>query len=300
VLWIGVFTLLNLMGVGAGRWTQNVATLAKVLALAAVVLAAGMAGRGAAWGSALPSAPTGVGAVVALAIAFQSLLWTFYGYVDVAKIAEEVVEPEARVPRIFLRGIAATIALYLLLNAAFLHVLPLPRLAASNLVVGDVVQEIFGVEAAGLMAGLALLVVLSGLNANVFVTPRVVFGLARDGLAPGALARVSAGGSPWTALLVIGLVAAALAASGTFEWLLSLTITLVLIVDGFMVPVLVRLRRRSPDAPFRVPLYPFLPLLFLLIYAALFVGAAVGQPGTTALAIGIVALAYASSRVLVR
>ena len=300
VLWIAAFTILNLLGAGAGRWTQNVATLAKMLALAAVVVAAGIAGHGAGWGAPLPSAPTGFAAAVALALAFQSLLWTFYGYVDLAKIAEEVAEPERRLPRILLYGMAATIVLYLLLNAAFLQVLPLDRMAASNLVVGDVVQEIFGVDAGGLMAGLALLVVLSGLNANVFVTPRVVFGLARDGLAPGGLARVGSGGSPWAATLVVGGVAALLAATGTFERLLSLTITLVLIVDGFMVPVLVRLRRRSADAPFRVPLYPFLPLLFLAIYALLFTGAVVGQPMTTALAAGAVASAYGVSRLLVR
>jgi len=300
VLWIGAFTLLNLLGGGAGRWTQNLATLAKMVALAAVVLAAAIAGHGAGWSAPLPTAPTGFAAAVALALAFQSLLWTFYGYVDLAKIAEEVAEPERRLPRILLYGMAATILLYLLLNAAFLQVLPLERMAASNLVVGDVVQEIFGVNAGGLMAGLALLVVLSGLNANIFVTPRVVFGMARDGLAPGALARVSAGGSPWTATLVVGLMAALLAASGTFEWLLSLTITLVLIVDGFMVPVLVRLRSRGSDVPFRVPLYPFLPFLFLAIYVVLFFGAVVGQPGTTALAAGMVAAAYGVSRLLVR
>jgi len=300
VLWIGMFTALNLLGVGAGRWTQNLATLAKVVALGVVVLAAGIAGRGDGWSSPLPAAPTGFAAAVALALAFQSLLWTYYGYVDLAKIAEEVAEPDVRLPRIFFYGIASTIVLYLLLNAAFLQVLSLDRLAASNLVVGDVVQEIFGVRAGGIMAGLALLVVLSGLNANVFVTPRVVFGLARDGLAPGVLARVSAGGSPWAATILVGLVAAVLAASGTFEWLLSLTILLVLIVDGFMVPVLVRLRHRSPDAPFRVPLYPFLPFLFLLIYAVLFAGAVVGQPGTAALATGVVAVAYVVSRLLVR
>src|SRR2546426_7155096 len=62
------------------------------------------------------------------------------------------------------------------------------------------------------VAGLALLVVLASLNGNVFVTPRVLFGLARDRLAPAAPARVNGGGSPWVAMLVVGVVAIALAA----------------------------------------------------------------------------------------
>ena len=297
---IAAFTALNLLGVAAGRWTQNVATTAKVLALAAVVTTAGLAGSGAGWRSALANAPTGLAAAGALALAFQSVIWTYYGYVDAAKIAEEVVDPGTRLPRIFLLGIAGVTALYLLLNAAFLQVLPFGRMAASDLVASDVVREIFGARAGGLMTGLALLVVAASLNGNVFVTPRVVFGLARDGLGPGVFARVNRGGSPWTAMILVGAVAAALAATGTFERLLSLAIAFVLLIDGFMVLVLFRLRQGAGEAPFRVPLYPALPVLFLGIYAALFLAAATRQPGVTATALAVLGATYALGRAFVR
>jgi APA family basic amino acid/polyamine antiporter len=143
------------------------------------------------------------------------------------------------------------------------------------------------------MAALALLVVLSSLNGNLFVTPRVVFGLARDGLGPPALARVNRGGSPGAAMVLVGAVSAVLAATGTFEMLLSLAILFVLLADGFMVLVLFRLRARAPQAPFRVPLYPALPLVFLATYAALFIAAVLQQPGVSAVAIAAVAVTYA-------
>jgi amino acid transporter len=297
---IAAFAGLNMLGVAAGRWAQNLATAAKVLALAAVVTVAGLKGNGEGWGSALPQAPTGLAAAGALALAFQSVIWTYYGYVDAAKIAEEVVDPGTRLPRIFLLGIAGVTALYLLLNAAFLQVLPFARMAASNLVASDVVGEIFGARAGGLMTGLALLVVAASLNGNVFVTPRVLFGLARDGLGPGVFARVNRGGSPWTAMILVGAVAALLAATGTFERLLSLAIAFVLLIDGFMVLVLFRLRRQSPGAPFRVPLYPAVPLLFLAIYAALFLAAAARQPGVTAIALAVLGATWALGRAFVR
>jgi APA family basic amino acid/polyamine antiporter len=297
---IATFTGLNLLGVAAGRWTQNVATAAKVLALAAVVTAAGLAGSGAGWGPALPHAPTGLAAASALALAFQSVIWTYYGYVDAAKIAEEVVDPATRLPRIFLIGIAGVTALYLLLNAAFLQVLPFARVARSNLVASDAVGEIFGARAGGLMTGLALLVVAASLNGNVFVTPRIIFGLARDGLGPAVFARVNRGGSPWTAMILAGTVAAALAATGTFERLLALALAFVLVIDGFMVLVLFRLRRASPAAPFRVPLYPAVPLLFLGIYAALFLAGATRQPGVTAIAVAVLGATWALGRAFAR
>src|SRR5207248_2413695 len=122
---------------------------------------------------------------------------------------------------------------------------------------GDVATAIFGARGGTVIAALALLVVLAALNGNVFVTPRVLFGMAREGLAPRALARVNRGGTPWVAMLVVGAVSIAFAASGTFTDLLALAIVQILLIDGFTVCALFALRARQPEAPFRVPLYPF-------------------------------------------
>ncbi len=300
VVLIVLFTGLNLIGVTAGRWAQNLTTAAKVMALAGVVMVAGFAGSGAGWQTALPNAPTGLATWGALAVAFQAVIWTYYGYPDAAKIAEEIDDPDRRLPRIFLFGILGVTALYLLLNAAFLQVLSLPRIASSTLVAGDVAAEIFGARAGVLMAGLALLVVLASLNGNIFVTPRVVFGLARDGLGPKTLARVNAGGTPWTAMVLVGVVSGALAATGTFEWLLSLAVALILLTDGFMVLVLFRLRRLGGRSTFHVPFYPVLPLAFLVTYGALFLGAAVQQPGLTVVALGVLVASWVLSFAVVR
>ena len=282
-----VFTAINLIGVAAGRWVQNVVTTAKILALGGVVVIAFAAGDGVGWSGTLPNAPQGIAVWGALAVAFQAVIWTYYGYVEAAKIAEEVVEPERTLPRVFLVGIAVVTGLYLLLNAAFLHVLPFEQIAASKLVAGDAAAAIFGTNGNVVITILALLVVLASLNGNVFVTPRVLFGLARDGLAPAVLARVNAGGTPGPAMIVVGLVAVALAATGQFGLLLSLAILIVLVIDGFSVAALFRLRARQPDAPFRAPFYPYLPAFFILVYAVLFVGSAIAQP-RVALATGAV------------
>jgi APA family basic amino acid/polyamine antiporter len=295
---VALVTGLNLFGVALGSWTQNLVTGAKVLALLAVVALAAASGMGAGWSSAA-AVPAGPALAGALAVAAQGVIWTYYGYPDAAKIAEEVVDPVRTLPRIFLLGIGCAAALYLLLNAAFLQVLPIGAIAASPLVAGDVAAAIFGPGSGALVAGLALLVVLGSLNGNVFVTPRIVFGMARDGLAPGLLARVNRGGTPWTAMLLVGAVAIALAVTGTFERLLTLAILTVLLTDGFMVFVLFRLRRKRTDAPFRVPFYPALPLAFLALYGALFAGAAFEQPAFVAIAAGLLAVLWLAARVTV-
>ena len=295
---VALFTAINVVGVASGRWVQNVVTTAKILALGGVVVIALALGTGAGWHAALPGAPHGWSLVAAVAVASQPVMWTYYGYPDLAKIAEEVVDPSRALPRMFLGGIAIAAALYLLLNAAFLQVLPLERIAASKLVAADVADAILGAKGGMVVAALALLVVLASLNGNVFVTPRVLFGLARDRLAPSVLARVNAGGSPWVAMLVVGVVAIALAATGTFELLIGLAIVLILVIDGLAIVALFRLRAREGAAPFSVPWYPIVPLLLLVVYGALLAGTAWAQPQVVGWALLELGVAYAAGRMM--
>lgn len=295
---VALFTAINLLGVQSGRWVQNIVTAAKVLALGGVVVIAFARGTGAGWHGALAEAPHGWAVWGALAAASPAVIWTYYGYPDLAKIAEEVVDPGRTLPRLFLGGLAIVATLYLLLNAAFLQVLPIQQIAASKLVAADVATAILGASGGAVVAALALLVVLASLNGNVFVTPRVLFGLARDRLAPARLAEVNAGGTPWVAMLLVGAVAIALATTGTFEWLIGLAIVWILVIDGWAVLALFRLRRREPIAPFRIPLYPWVPLALFAVYGALFVGTAVAQPVLIVEAVAVLVGVYGLSWVV--
>ncbi len=295
--WIGVlavalFVAINIVGVTSGRWVQNLVTSAKVLALGGIVVIAFAAGHGAGWHGVLADAPTGFALCGALAVAFQSVIWSYYGYADAGKIAEEVVDPARSLPRVFLFGIAIATGLYLLLNAAFLHVLPFDHIAGSVLVVGDVARAVFGARGDLVITLLALLVVMASLNGNVFVTPRVIFGLAREGLGPAPLAWVNPGGTPWVAMLAVGAVAVVLAATGSFVRLLSIAIALVLLVDGLTIAAMFPLRARQADASFSVPLYPVVPLLLIAVYIALLIGTALAQPRLMAVALGVLAAAW--------
>ena len=292
---VALFTLINLTGVSSGRWVQNVSTGAKLLALVAVIVAALARGTGAGWHGSTSAAPHAGALIAALAVAFQSVIWTYYGYLDAGKIAEEVVEPSRSLPRIYLGGIAAVTALYLLLNVAYIQVLPFDQIASSKLVAADVMAVLFGSRAGTLFAAVALLVVLASLNGNIFVTPRVIFGLGREGLAPRVLARVNRGGTPWAAMVFVGATAMVLSATGTFDTLLALAITLILVVDSIAVLALVVLRRKTPDAPFHAPFFPALPLGFVAIYGALFVGTVVAQTRVVVISVGVLGVAYALS-----
>ena len=76
-------------------------------------MVAAVAGSGAGWTGSLPGAPTGFAVFGAMAVAFQAVIWSYYGYPDAAKIAEELKDPDRSLPRVFLGGIASVTALYL-------------------------------------------------------------------------------------------------------------------------------------------------------------------------------------------
>jgi len=96
-------------------------------------------------------------------------------------------------------------------------------------------------------------------------------------------------------MVLVGVVAMALAATGTFGWLLAIAIALVLVVDSVAIGSLFVLRARQPGAPFRVPLYPFIPAALITVYIALFVGAALAQPVVVAIGTAVLVAAWGLS-----
>jgi APA family basic amino acid/polyamine antiporter len=123
-------------------------------------------------------------------------------------------------------------------------------------------------------------VVLAGLNANFLNTPRIPYGLAADGLGPRFLTYVNRGGTPSAALLLTASLVFILGVTGTFELLIRFLTFNALVVDGIVFLALFRLRRTHPDMerPFRVPFYPVLPIIVLLMYALVITVIAVTQP----------------------
>jgi APA family basic amino acid/polyamine antiporter len=276
------FVALHLGGLRVGTTFQNVTTLIKVLVIVGIAAAGIAAGDGAGFAA----APTGVsageagGALLAFALAYQSVSFAYYGWEDAAKMAEETRDPARALPRILIGGAAVVAALYLMINVAFLFALTPAEMAGSELVAQDAIASVFG-DAAGTVVLIAsLLILISSANVNFMGLPRVAFGLARNGLAPRIFARVSPSGTPVPGLLFISAVILALALTGTFENLIRFMMLVALTVDTMVLSAVFRLRRIRPDLgrPFRVPGWPWLPALTLVLYVLLLGIIVVTQP----------------------
>jgi len=260
-----VLTAINTLGMRLGAGVGVVVTAFKVAALmgivgCAVVLPGGSAGNFAAD----PSARLSVGAVIAV---MSSVLWTYDGWSDVGSVAGEVRDPQRRLPRIYLVGTIILVALYLVVNAAYLYVLPIREIAASKAVAGDVMRQLIGDKGGRLVTAAVLVSTVGATHASIITGARVTFAQARDGLLFRFLSRVSPrfqvpAVSLWSQCV---LSCTAVLFLGSFQKLADGFVFTMWIFYGLGGAAVIILRRTAPDAvrTFRVPGYPLVPCLFI-------------------------------------
>jgi len=295
---LAAFVALQLFGLRVASASQDLLSLVKAVVFLSLVAACFLLPLPAAVASAPPPAPApwpGVpipwrDLVGSGALAMQAVITTYDGWVSPVYFAEEFSDPARDLPRSLIGGVLLVLALYLLINAALLHVLPLEDLARSPLPAAEAALRVLGPPGGRLITAVALLALLGLINSVLMAAARILYGLSRDGLFPARLATVNAGGTPSAAVLLTAGMATLLVLAGSFERLLSLGALLYVGLPLTGVAALVRLRGQQPEAPrpFRVWAYPLPPLLVALVSLAFLAGELLTHPWDGVLAFALV------------
>ena len=285
--------LFNIVGVRASSVVVNVTVLAKYGGLLFIVLVALLIGLPQTGGNFTPALPAGSITTAAFGLALVSTLWAFDGWADLAYNAGEVKDPQRNLPRALIGGTILVLIIYLAANVAYLAVLPIEEIRQSKLVAADVAEKVIGSSGALLVSVTVMLSTFGTLNAVLLTSPRVFFAMAEDKLFFPIFAKVHpTRGTPWIAIALVAALGAAFVLLGTFESLADAFVTAFLPFYALAVAAIFRLRGRPGYNPsFRVPLYPFVPLLF--VASVLFLlGNAIIQPSSrmsTLAVLGVVA-----------
>jgi APA family basic amino acid/polyamine antiporter len=257
-----VLTAINILGVKAGKWTQNLLTVTKVLGLVAIGIA-GLAAPGPAPPPALPETFTWGGLDLALIL----VLFTYGGWNEMAYVAAEIKRPQANIVRALVIGTVSVTALYLLVNGAFLSALGLEQLSASQAVAADTVGKVFPGAASRAVSVLICISALGAVNGLVFTGARISYALGADHRTFRPLGTWHPRlGTPVGALLLQGgLSLAIILLAGSFLDTILYTAPVVwtfFLATGLTVFVL---RRKEPDMarPYKISLYPVVPLIFV-------------------------------------
>jgi APA family basic amino acid/polyamine antiporter len=230
--------------------------------------------------------------VVPLVLALQAVITTYDGWASPVYFAEEFSDPSRDLPRSLIGGVVAVLVLYLLINLALLHVLPISTLATSHLPAATAARALVGPWGGLAITAIALVALLGLINTVVMAAPRIVYALGRDGLLPTFTAGVNTGGTPVAALLLTVGAAGLLVLAGSFERLLAIGAVLYVLLPLSGLAALAALRMQQPELarPFRCWLYPLTPLVVGGISIAFLVATSIGDPLSSLIAAGLAAL----------
>lgn len=274
-------TGVNVAGLKQGRWTQYLLTGGAVAAMCGVIVAGLLLTSG---GGAPEPAPGGQAPTIEAQIgrALVFVLLAYGGWSEGAYVSAEIRDRTRGIGRVLLWGTGAVTLIYVLVNASYLYGLGLEGLAASDAVAADLLEAAVGPWGGRLVTVAILLAALSSANATVITGARSNYAVGRDWSLFRRLGEWSEGReAPIAALLLQGGIALLLVGFGAversgFQAMVDYTAPiywLVLLATGLSVIVL---RRREPEAerPYRVPLYPITPLLFIaaaayMLYASI-------------------------------
>src|SRR5207249_8265249 len=184
---VAVTAALNYYGVRWSALVLNLTTGAKYGALLLLVLLALLVGHGDPGHFSTAVGPVTPGL---FGLALVSVLWAYDDWGDLSFVGGEVRDPERNMRRALVLGTLGVIAIYLLVNAAYLYLIPIDRMGQSPLVAADAAQLIVGRVGVGIVAVVVMVATFSTLLGSILTSPRIFFAMAEDGLFFKAVARV--------------------------------------------------------------------------------------------------------------
>ena len=286
-----LLSAVNYVGVRAGGRLQTGLTIAKVSAIALLVIA-GLAADSAVPVDALNDDVAPDGRFSPFVFALVAGLFAFGGWHMVTYTAGETTMPARSIPFALVAGVSIVTVCYVLLNLVYLKLLPLETVRSSTRIAADAADAMVGSGGAELLSTLVLVSALGSLTGIILTGPRMYFAMASYGDAPQALAHIHPRfRTPDTAIVAQGIWASVLAATGAYRELFTRVVYTEWIFFALMAAGLFVLRRRKGyNPPYRAMGYPLVPLIFILSSFVIVVHQVVVAPLEAAIGLGAVAL----------
>lgn len=279
-------TFINYLAVKIGGAVQVVSTALKIGALLAIAFFAFFFSSGS-WGNfGVSETPLKLGngsMFLAFIAAMSGAFWVYDGWINVTYSASEIKNPKKNLPKILFISALIYIAVYLIMNLAYIYVIPVPEMAQkymaadqtgqAYLVATDAASTFWGGWGGAIIAMAIAVSTFGTVNGTIMLSARVYFAMSRDGLFPKKLGDVHYKyRTPVKSLFVQGIWTSLLVLSGTFDQLTDMLVFVSWIFYALAALGVIILRRKMPDASrtYKVWGYPYLPIVFI-VFAAVFI-----------------------------
>lgn len=270
IICILFLTVINYVGVIFGGAVQSIITYIKIgsIVLLSILLLTSGAGSFAnlSTGFAIPHTIS-KNLLTALGLAIAGAFWAYDGWNNLTFVAGEIKQPQRNVPLGLLFGTLIVVVVYMLINVAYLYVLPIEKMANSPLVAASAAEVVFGSSGAAIISIAVLISTFGALNGSILATARVCFAMARNNMFIKSLGKIHPKfATPHTSLVAQGLWSCLLVLSGSFD-----TITDYVMFAAWLFYMLgaygvIVLRKKMPDVkrPYKVWGYPYTPMIFVI------------------------------------
>jgi APA family basic amino acid/polyamine antiporter len=259
-------TGVHLLGTEQGGRFQRWITIAKIGGVAIGLLVALAWGEGS-WGNLSRGVPGVSPEFGTASVALIFVLYAFSGWNAASYIAGEMRDPARNLPRALVGGTLFVTGFYLAVNLGYFYALPAETLAADPVlpVAEKVAQALFGEGAATLVSALLCVSIAGSCSSMIWAGPRVYQAMADDRVVPAQIGRLSARGVPATSIVLQSVWISLLVFTGTFEQLVVYAGVALAVFSALGVGSVIALRVREPELerPYRVGLYPWVPLAYV-------------------------------------
>jgi basic amino acid/polyamine antiporter, APA family len=262
---------LNSRSVKAGSQFQVWSTAIKIIVIAALIFGILFSGKGEVSNFVDAISPKqGSDLLNGFIIAMTGAFFAYDGAVNITCIAGEIKQPQRNIPLSLFIGVSACILIYVLVNQAYLYVLPIETIAGSKLVAADAIGVAWGAEGSSIIAALIVICTLGAVNGNIMSTCRVSYAMAKDRNFPGWVGHEHKQfNTPANALWLHCVWISILVFSGSFNMLADMFVFVTWIAYLFGALGLFILRKKYPgmERPYKTWGYPVVPALFIIFSA---------------------------------
>jgi basic amino acid/polyamine antiporter, APA family len=292
---IMLLTSINYHGVQHGGLINNIVTSAKIIGiLLLIVLGLSYSHpddvKAAVTGE-TTTPLTGVTLLSAVLAAMLSAFWAYDGWSNISFITGEIKNPKRNIPIAIMSGVAIAMLLYVLANAAYMHVLPLSALRAvdqTQIGAAVVAETLLGKGGQTLLVALIMVSVFGSLNGIILAHARIYFRMAQGNFFFKNAAKVHpVHRTPSVALIYTMVWSCVLVVSGTFDLLTNMVIFVGFLFYGLIAVALFKMKRNG-SIKAKVIGYPVIPAVIMLFSLALVINTIVTQPIQSLIGLGLV------------
>ena len=294
---IAVLSAVNYIGVREGARVQSTFTALKIVGLVILIGAAFLSPHAAPRAEVLSDPPV---SFAHFGLAMAACLMAYNGWSYVSFVAGEVKDPHRNLLRSLIIGMSVVAALYILANVAYLKVMTIREIAATERVGADLAMRTLGPWGGTFVSVTVLLSITGAVNGCILTAARIPYAQARDGLFFSRFGKLHPQfHTPAAAIIWGGVWTAFLVLTGSYETLYSYSIVAAWIFYTMTVVAVFVLRRKLPDAarPYRMWGYPYTLWMFAVASVWFIANAFINEPRPSLMAFAIIATGVAASQI---